>query len=235
MLAQLLTRLASWFNLPRLNIEIETMKKMFVRAVKAIFISSIASSLLLLAACGNESTTGQVEVEVNVQPQVAAQTANEPPAANQRQQMTPEERAAAREAQMQASAAAAFPTAALLDPNAASLEQLSGLPGVSAETAQKIVDSRPYARPSDLHAAINAGLSEEDLHAVYHGVFVKVGLNSGANDDFLLVPTTMAPRRLAHEFEEYRPYDSLEQFSREMSKYVSEKEVAFLTRYVTLD
>ena len=203
--------------------------------IKTILISGVTASFLLLAACGNESTTEQVEVEVNVQPQVAAQTAGEPSAANQRQQMTPEQRAAAREAQMQASAAAEFPTAALLDPNTASLEQLSELPGVSAETAQKIIAGRPYATPSELHASISTGLSDEDIHAVYHGVFVKVGLNSGTNEDFLLVPTTMAPRRLAHEFEEYRPYDSLEQFSREMSKYVSEKEVAFLTRYVTLD
>ena len=45
----------------------------------------------------------------------------------------------------------------------------------------------------------------------------------------------MSPGKLAHEFEEYRPYESMDQFSREMSKYVSDGEVAYLTRFVTLD
>ena len=59
--------------------------------------------------------------------------------------------------------------------------------------------------------------------------------NSGAEDDFKLIPSTMSPGKLAHEFEEYRPYDSISQFRREMAKYVSEDEVTYLTRYVTLD
>jgi hypothetical protein len=66
-------------------------------------------------------------------------------------------------------------------------------------------------------------------------MFVKVDLNSGSNADYRLIPTTMSPGRLAHEFEEYRPYTSIEQFNREMSKYVSAEEVAFLSRYVTIN
>jgi hypothetical protein len=40
---------------------------------------------------------------------------------------------------------------------------------------------------------------------------------------------------MAHEFEEYRPYANIEQFRREIGKYVDEKEVARLEQYVTLD
>jgi hypothetical protein len=41
--------------------------------------------------------------------------------------------------------------------------------------------------------------------------------------------------RMVHEFEEYRPYTSLQQFRREIGKYVDENEVARLESYVTLD
>jgi len=40
---------------------------------------------------------------------------------------------------------------------------------------------------------------------------------------------------LAHGFEEYRPYKSMADFSREMKKYLNKKEVAFLERFVTID
>ena len=40
--------------------------------------------------------------------------------------------------------------------------------------------------------------------------------------------------RMAHEFEEYRPYVSLEQFRREIGKYVDDDEVARLERYVAI-
>jgi hypothetical protein len=37
-----------------------------------------------------------------------------------------------------------------------------------------------------------------------------------------------------HEFEEYRPYTSIERFRREIGKYVDSAEVARLERYVTI-
>jgi len=37
---------------------------------------------------------------------------------------------------------------------------------------------------------------------------------------------------MKHEFEEYRPYNSMEQFRREIGKYVDDDEVARLERYV---
>ena len=40
--------------------------------------------------------------------------------------------------------------------------------------------------------------------------------------------------RMKHEFEEYRPYRNIEQFRREIGKYVSKEEVARLEQYVTI-
>jgi DNA uptake protein ComE-like DNA-binding protein len=62
---------------------------------------------------------------------------------------------------------------------------------------------------------------------------VPINLNDAKRSDILLIPGI--GRRMAHEFEEYRPYSSIEQFRREMSKYVDDAEVARLEQYVTLD
>jgi len=39
---------------------------------------------------------------------------------------------------------------------------------------------------------------------------------------------------MRHEFEEYRPYTSIEQFRREIGKYVDKAEVARLEKYVMI-
>ena len=60
-----------------------------------------------------------------------------------------------------------------------------------------------------------------------------MNLNDAAEEDFETIPG-MTPK-MVHEFEEYRPYSSMEQFRREIGKYVDEDEVARLGSYVTLD
>jgi hypothetical protein len=42
-------------------------------------------------------------------------------------------------------------------------------------------------------------------------------------------------KRMLREFKEYRPYANIEQFRKEIGKYVDKKEVARLERYVTLN
>ena len=39
---------------------------------------------------------------------------------------------------------------------------------------------------------------------------------------------------MLHEFKEYRPYGGMEQFRREIGKYVDADEVARLERYMTI-
>lgn len=128
-----------------------------------------------------------------------------------------------------------FTTAPLVDPNTASESDLAAVAGLADSAVIAILAGRPFASPTALHAIIASDLSEEDQQSIYSALFIKVGLNTGAEDDYKLIPSTLPPGKLAHEFEEYRPYESMDQFRREMAKYVSEEEVAYLSRYVTLD
>ena len=54
-----------------------------------------------------------------------------------------------------------------------------------------------------------------------------------ATDEQILSIPGLGPRML-REFKEYRPYKSIEQFRREIGKYVSKDEVARLERYVVV-
>ena len=118
----------------------------------------------------------------------------------------------------------------ILDANSATAEELSDI-GESA--AAVIVAGRPFKTIGDLNAALGSSMSEDDLEALYAKVFVPIDLNSASREDILLIPGVGG--RMAHEFEEYRPYTSMEQFRREMGKYVDDEEVARLEMYVTLD
>ena len=51
-----------------------------------------------------------------------------------------------------------------------------------------------------------------------------------AEEEILLVPGVGS--RMAHEFDEYRPYPALAQFRREMGKYVDDEQVAAYEQYV---
>jgi DNA uptake protein ComE-like DNA-binding protein len=62
------------------------------------------------------------------------------------------------------------------------------------------------------------------------GAIKKIDLNTATDAEILAIPG-MGPRML-REFKEYRPYTSMEQFRREIGKYVSKDEVARLEQYV---
>ena len=119
----------------------------------------------------------------------------------------------------------------LLDANAASEEALAA--AANAGTAASIVAARPFSTIGELNALLSASMSEDELEALYGKLFVPINLNTASRADILLIPGV--GRKMAHEFEEYRPYSSMEQFRREIGKYVDEDEVARLEMYVTLD
>ena len=59
----------------------------------------------------------------------------------------------------------------------------------------------------------------------------KVNLNTASRDEFLAAIPNLG-NRMVHEFEEYRPYKSIQQFRKEIGKYVSPEQVSEYEKYV---
>jgi DNA uptake protein ComE-like DNA-binding protein len=118
----------------------------------------------------------------------------------------------------------------LLDANSATESELTTVPHIGAALAQTIVARRPFARLADLDSLLGQSLSAEQRQALYGRLFLGINLNTASPAEIRLIPGMTD--RLVHEFEEYRPYTSLEQFRREIGKYVPAAEVARLEQYV---
>lgn len=118
----------------------------------------------------------------------------------------------------------------VLNPNLAGEAEIHALPHMTAELAGTVVAKRPFLTMSELHAVLSVALSEEQLRGLYQRAFIPINLNTASREEILLVPG-VGPR-MAHEFEEYRPYRRIEQFRREIGKYVDNEEVAQLEQYV---
>jgi DNA uptake protein ComE-like DNA-binding protein len=120
----------------------------------------------------------------------------------------------------------------LINPNTATEQELSAVPHMNAALAKTIVSQRPFKTMVELNALLSKSLKPEQLKELYGRMFIPIELNSATREEILLIPGV--GNRMAHEFEEYRPYKQIEQFRREIGKYVDKTEVARLERYVTI-
>lgn len=120
----------------------------------------------------------------------------------------------------------------VLNPNLASAEEMAAVPHVTAAIAAAIVDGRPYLDATAFDARLReSSLSDEQRAAVFVGLFVPMNLNTASDEEMQLVPG--AGPRMAHEFDEYRPWEGgIVRFRREIGKYVDDDEVARLEQYV---
>lgn len=118
----------------------------------------------------------------------------------------------------------------IVDANIASEKELAAMPQLNPALVKAIVDARPFPSITELDAVLSKSLKREQITELYGRLFVHLNLNTATREQILLIPNT-GPR-MAHEFEEYRPYKSLAQFHREIDKYVDDKELARLEQYV---
>ena len=119
----------------------------------------------------------------------------------------------------------------LIDPNVASEQELSALPHLTPAIAKGILANRPFANVVAFNTFLKSqGLSDQQTAEVYTKAFIHVNLNTGTAEEILLIPR--AGKRMAHEFEEYRPWKSWAQFDKEIGKYVDQAEVNRLKQYV---
>lgn len=120
----------------------------------------------------------------------------------------------------------------MLDPNSASAADLAAIPGVTAEIAGALTAARPFTNMVAVDKVLAKSLTEQQRDTVYTRLWSPIDLNKASAEEILLIPG-VGPR-MRHEFEEYRPYSSIEQFRREIGKYVDRTEVARLERYVAI-
>ncbi len=118
----------------------------------------------------------------------------------------------------------------LLNPNLATAAELAEVPGLNSAAVEDLMEGRPFLRMADLHAVVAQHVGEEGYDGVYSAMWVPIDLNDVTDEEILLIPNV--GNRMLHEFEEYRPYEALIQFHREIDKYVDDEELARLEQYV---
>ncbi|MDW3648757.1 MAG: helix-hairpin-helix domain-containing protein [Bacteroidia bacterium] len=164
--------------------------------LKNIAIISLLALAFIFSACGEKSATKETEAE---------KTEMESPQAEETME-----------------------AAAVLNPNQASEEDLGAL-GLTEEMVAAVMEARPIMSQGDLNTLL-AGMGEEALKELAAKLFIPMNLNTATEAEFKMVPGV--GDKMAHEFEEYRPYTKVEQFRREMGKYVDDEEIARYEQYV---
>jgi DNA uptake protein ComE-like DNA-binding protein len=118
----------------------------------------------------------------------------------------------------------------VVDANTAPEPELMAMPHMTAAIVKGLIEKRPFASITDLNAyLLSQKLTQEQANAFYQRAFVHINLNTATAAEILLVPG--AGKRMAHEFEEYRPWRNYAQFDKEIGKYVGADEVARLAQY----
>ena len=93
-----------------------------------------------------------------------------------------------------------------------------GSPDTASESQQSTAPQASESASQEGEAASQAAPEE------------KLNLNTATEEDFRSIPGV--GDNMVHEFQEYRPYVSIQQFRREIGKYVDEEQVASYEEYV---
>jgi DNA uptake protein ComE-like DNA-binding protein len=119
----------------------------------------------------------------------------------------------------------------IADVNTAAEKDLLALPHMTPAIVKGLIEKRPFGSIVELNTYLSGqSLTPAQLTEFYGKAFVHVNLNTGTAEEILLIPG--AGKRMAHEFEEYRPWKTWAQFDKEIRKYVGQAETDRLKQYV---
>ena len=112
-------------------------------------------------------------------------------------------------------------------------DEIMLIPRAGRRMAREFDEYKPYnGGYAQFRREIGKYVNEQAVAHLEQYTFIPIDLNT-APDSVLLTIPGLGPRMLG-EFKDYRPYPNIEKFRREIGKYVNEKEVARLERYVTI-
>ncbi|MDP2321719.1 MAG: hypothetical protein Q8O42_20560 [Acidobacteriota bacterium] len=118
----------------------------------------------------------------------------------------------------------------VVDANTVAEADLAKMPGMTPAIAKAVVAARPFDNIVAFNTfLLGQKLTQEQANELFKSAFVHINLNTASGEEILLVPG--AGKRMAREFNEYRPWKSYAQFDKEIGKYVDAKEVARLAQY----
>jgi DNA uptake protein ComE-like DNA-binding protein len=81
------------------------------------------------------------------------------------------------------------------------------------------------------NSSSNSASNSSSTSTVNTADITKVNLNTASGDEFLAAVPGLG-NRMVREFQEYRPYVSIQQFRKEIGKYVDDAQVAEYEKYV---
>jgi DNA uptake protein ComE-like DNA-binding protein len=119
-----------------------------------------------------------------------------------------------------------------LNLNDAGREEILMVPGVGDRMAHEFEEYHPYVSMAQFRREMGKYVDDAEVERLASFVFVPIDLNTATEEEILAIPGVGA--RMLREFREYRPYTSMEQFHREIGKYVDDIELARLARYVEI-
>ena len=117
--------------------------------------------------------------------------------------------------------------------NTATPEEILLVPGAGKRMVHEFDEYRPWKSYAQFAKEIGKYVGADGAARLAQYTFIPVRLNTGTDEDILSIPGT--GKRMLHEFKEYRPWKTREQFVKEIGKYVDEKEVNRLWRYVVIE
>lgn len=125
-----------------------------------------------------------------------------------------------------------------VDLNRGTDAELLLIPGMNAGRLRAIKSGRPWKTLEQFRADFGKGMNAAEVAQVEQYLFIPIDLNTWTDpimDSFAGIG--VGTRRWKREFAEYRPWTSMEQFRREISKYLRSQpnELKRLERYVIIN